>query len=92
MFDKMVEVIGSTRYSSDDLKVAAYHLYKKLAAAAFYNPNKKFSGPSMLIKATENFIPLEKDYGLSQVRFLSLIFSEILRSIFTIFLSYRTNF
>lgn len=88
MFNKMVEIIGDSRFSSDDLKIVGYHLFKKLAAGTIYNPNRKFKGPVTLIKATDNFIPLEKDYGLSNVRYLSgRFFSKIcLCSIFTNFL------
>lgn len=71
MFNKMVEIIGDMQYSSDDLKIAGYNLFKKLSAGTIYNPSKKFNGPVTLIKATDNFMTLEEDYGLSKVRFLS---------------------
>lgn len=77
MFDKMIEVIGNTPFVQDDLKIAGYLLFKKLAAAVIYDPNKKIKGPVTLIKAAENFLHLEKDYGLSNVRvssFLSYLF------------------
>ncbi|XP_018397404.1 PREDICTED: fatty acid synthase [Cyphomyrmex costatus] len=67
MFDKMVEVIGNTSFIQEDLKVAGYLLFKKLAAAVIYDPNKKIKGPVTLIKASENFLHLEKDYGLSNI-------------------------
>ncbi|XP_011695797.1 PREDICTED: fatty acid synthase [Wasmannia auropunctata] len=67
MFDKMIEVIGNTPFTQDDLKIAGYLLFKKLAACVMYNPNQKIKGPVTLIKATENFLPLEKDYGLSNI-------------------------
>ncbi|XP_011870702.1 PREDICTED: fatty acid synthase-like [Vollenhovia emeryi] len=67
MFDKMVELIGDTPFTQDDLKIAGYLLFKKLAAAAIYNPTKKIKGPVTLIKATENFLHLEKDYSLSDI-------------------------
>ncbi|XP_018303406.1 fatty acid synthase [Mycetomoellerius zeteki] len=67
MFDKMIEVIGNTPFVQDDLKIAGYLLFKKLAAAVIYDPNKKIKGPVTLIKAAENFLHLEKDYGLSNV-------------------------
>lgn len=69
MFNKMVEIVDNEKFSSDDLKIAGYNLFKKLAAGTAYNPTKKFNGPIMLIKAADNFIQLE-DYGLSEVRFL----------------------
>lgn len=68
MFDKMLEVIGNTPFEEDDLKIAGYLLFKKLAAATLYYPDKKIEGPVTLIKATENFIPIAEDHNLSQVR------------------------
>ncbi|KYN15123.1 PREDICTED: fatty acid synthase-like [Trachymyrmex cornetzi] len=67
MFNKMIEAIGNTPFVQDDLKVAGYLLFKKLAAAVIYNTNRKIKGPVTLIKATENFLHLEKDYGLSNI-------------------------
>lgn len=70
----MIEVIGDTPFTRDDLKIAGYLLFKKLAATVIYNPNNKIKGPVTLIKATENFLHLEKDYDLSNVRDLSSLF------------------
>lgn len=78
MFDKMIEVIGDTPFVQDDLRVAGYLLFKKLAASVIYHPNKKIKGPVILIKATENFLHLEKDYGLSNVRDFSFLFLVLL--------------
>lgn len=64
----MLEVIGDTPFSNVDLKIAGYYLFKKLAAAAIYNPDRKFNGSITLIKAADNFVYLEKDYGLSKVK------------------------
>lgn len=75
MFDKVIEVIGNTPYTQDDLKIAGYLLFKKLAATVIYKPNKKIEGPVTLIKATENFLHIEKDYGLSNVRILASLCS-----------------
>lgn len=74
MFDKMLEVIGNTPFVEEDLKVAGYLLFKKLAAATMYSPDKKIEGPVTLIKAKENFIPIAEDHNLSQVRDLFLSF------------------
>lgn len=85
MFDKLIKVIGNTPFIQDDLKIAGYLLYKKLAANVIYKPSKKIKGPVTLIKATENFLHLEKDYGVSDVSNLfSLFFYRTL--IFTFFL------
>jgi len=67
MFDKMIEVIGNTPFTQDDLKIAGYLLFKKLAANVIYNPSKKIKGPVTLIKATDNFLHLEKDYSVSDI-------------------------
>ncbi|XP_011872608.1 PREDICTED: fatty acid synthase-like [Vollenhovia emeryi] len=67
MFDKMIEVIGDTLFTQDDLKIAGYLLLKKLAATVMYNPTKKIKGPVTLIKATENILHLEEDYDLSHI-------------------------
>lgn len=73
MFDKMVEVIGNTSFRQEDLKVAGYLLFKKLACTVMYEPNKKIEGPVTLIKATDNFLQIEKDYELSDVRIIKCI-------------------
>lgn len=67
MFDKMVKIIGDTPFAQNDLKIAGYLLFKKLAAVVSYNPDKKVKGPVTLIKATDNFLCLTKDYDLSKV-------------------------
>lgn len=67
MFDKMLEVIGNIPFVQEDLKIAGYLLFKKLAAATIYSPTNKIKGPVTLIKATENFLPLEKDHNLSKI-------------------------
>jgi len=73
MFDKMLQIIGETSFSQEDIKIAGYLLYKRVAASAIYNPNKKFKGPVTLIKAADNFLHLTKDYDLSEVKIEKLI-------------------
>jgi len=70
----MLQIIGKTPFAQEDIKIAGYLLYKRAAASAIYNPNKKFKGPVTLIKATDNFLHLTKDYDLSEVRIEKLIF------------------
>ncbi|XP_039308272.1 fatty acid synthase [Solenopsis invicta] len=67
MFNKMVELVGDMPFSHDDLKIAGYLLFKKLFAVVTYNTEKKVKGPVTLIKATETFVNLEKDYALSNI-------------------------
>jgi hypothetical protein len=69
----MLQIIGETSFSQEDIKIAGYLLYKRVAASAIYNPNKKFKGPVTLIKAADNFLHLTKDYDLSEVRIEKLI-------------------
>jgi len=71
----MLQIIGETPFAQEDVKVAGYLLFKRVAAAAFYYPNKKFKGPITLIKATENFLYLAKDYDLSEVRIKIFLFN-----------------
>lgn len=73
MFKKMVELIGSTPFSPEDLKEAGILFFKKLRAANSYKPAGKYQGPVTLIKAKDNFVSLNSDYGLSQVTY-SIIF------------------
>lgn len=76
MFDKVVDIIGyirryDTPFTQDDLKIAGYLLFKKLAAAVIYDPTKKIKAPVTLIKASEKpLLLLGEDYGLSDVRVL----------------------
>lgn len=64
----MLKTIGNTPFDQEDLKVAGYLLFKKLAAVTIYSPDAKIEGPVMLIRATENFLSLKRDHNLSAVR------------------------
>lgn len=66
--DKMLDLIGSTPFNSEDLKVAGELFFKKLQVANNYVPSAKFQGPVTLFKATDGFVELDEDYGLSKVR------------------------
>lgn len=86
IFDKMIEIIGDTPYSSEDLKIAGYCLFKKLMAVSIYKPDKMYDGPVTLIKATDNILRMEEvDYGLSKV-----VFAE--KKLFFPFFSSLTNY
>lgn len=67
MLDKMVELIGSTQFNGEDLKVAGMQFYKKIFASVDYKPSTKYSGPVTLLKATDTFMSFNQDYGLSKV-------------------------
>ncbi|KAF7386952.1 hypothetical protein HZH66_011404 [Vespula vulgaris] len=65
--DKMLEVIGNTPFKPEELKIAGILFYKKLRAANLYQPNDKFNGEITLLKAKDNFVALNYDYGLSEI-------------------------
>lgn len=54
-------------FSAEDLALAASSFYYKLVAADKYKPVKSFQGPVTLIRASDNFVQLGDDYGLSAV-------------------------
>ncbi len=66
--NKYLELMdGCTPYTKEELLAAVMSFYKKLKIADEYQPNSKFEGEIVLIKAMDNFMSLDKDYGLSQV-------------------------
>ncbi|XP_043471863.1 fatty acid synthase [Leptopilina heterotoma] len=65
--NKMLELIGNTPFKSEDLKIAGILFYKKLRAANMYKASNKYDGPITLIKAKDNFVSLNNDYGLSEM-------------------------
>ncbi|KAI4493375.1 hypothetical protein M0802_009435 [Mischocyttarus mexicanus] len=65
--NKMLEVIGSTPFKPEELKIAGILFYKKLRAANLYQPNDKFKGNVTLLKAKDNFVTLNYDYDLSEI-------------------------
>lgn len=67
MLNKMVELIGKTQYKPQDLKVAGLLFFKKLRAANMYKPSNKYKGEIVLLKASDTFINIKADYGLSEV-------------------------
>ena len=69
VFGKMLELIGSTPFTAEDLKDAGTLFFKKLRAANSYKPAGKYEGSVTLVKAKDAFVSLNADYGLSQVRF-----------------------
>lgn len=58
---------GSTPFSEEELSSAASSFYYKLVAADKYKPKTKFNGEVTLLKATDNYVQLGEDYGLSEV-------------------------
>lgn len=68
-YKKMLEIIGPTKYSSEDIEEAASLFAKKIVSSYFYKPVTKYEGEIMLIKAKDNFHQMDQDYGLSQVNF-----------------------
>lgn len=66
LLDKVVEIIDQPQLNVNDLKVAGLLFYKKLLAVYNYNPSV-FNGDILLIKAKDNFVDLDEDYGLSKI-------------------------
>lgn len=67
--DLMLDIIGFTKFTRDEVKMAAMLFYKKLLAAFNYTPLGKFHGPITLFKASDGFqILQDEQYGLSKVR------------------------
>ncbi|XP_050301861.1 fatty acid synthase [Anthonomus grandis grandis] len=65
---KTVEILGkSLPFPADQVSAAALSFYLKLKAADQYKPQNKFNGPVSLVKAKDNFVDLDEDYGLSKV-------------------------
>lgn len=77
----MLELIGNTPFKSEDLKIAGILFYKKLRAANMYKSSSKYNGPITLIKAKDNFVSLNNDYGLSEVIF-NFLFSLFILLLF----------
>ncbi|OAD52584.1 Fatty acid synthase [Eufriesea mexicana] len=67
ILNKVVELISNSQLKSKDLKIAASLFYKKLIAAYFYKTDSVYNGDVLLIKAKDNFVSLNKDYGLSKI-------------------------
>ncbi|XP_031841485.2 fatty acid synthase 1 [Nomia melanderi] len=77
VYDKMVETINNPDLKNEDLKAAGLLFHKKLEAAYYYVPAAKLQGNVTLIRIQDNFIHLEKDYGLSQICGKEVIIHEL---------------
>lgn len=65
----MLDIIGFTKFTRDEVKMAAKLFYEKLLAAYNYSPSAKFHGSITLFKALDGFhILQDEQYGLSKVR------------------------
>ena len=53
--------------SAEDIKTAALAFFKKLAASDSYKPSGIFNGKVILLKAEQNFVEIDSDYGLKKV-------------------------
>ncbi|CAH0546412.1 unnamed protein product [Brassicogethes aeneus] len=58
---------GATPFPADQLSAAASSFYFKLVAADKYKPSASFNGQVTLVKASDNYVQLGEDYGLSGV-------------------------
>ena len=67
--DKISQILsGAVPVSDEDVRDAAARFFYKVVAANKYQPKSKFKGKVTLIRATENYIDVGNDYGLSEVR------------------------
>ncbi|KAH1002410.1 hypothetical protein HUJ04_008498 [Dendroctonus ponderosae] len=57
----------ATPFSGEQVSAAALSFFLKLKAADQYKPVEKFSGSVTLVKAKDNFVEYDEDYGLSKV-------------------------
>lgn len=64
---------GLTPFSDDLIKMAASSLYYKLMAGDKYVPSEQFKGNIALFKATDNFMDIDDDYGLTPVSFATTL-------------------
>lgn len=65
---KTVEILDKvTPFSGEQVSAAALSFFLKLKAADQYKPQDKFGGQVILIKAKDNFVEYDEDYGLSKV-------------------------
>lgn len=61
-------------FPPEQVGAAALSFFLKLKAADMYKPQNKFTGPVTLVKAKDNFVEIDEDYGLSKVRGSLLLF------------------
>lgn len=70
---KFLELMkGSVPYSDKELLAAAHSFFRKLKVADEYKPSKKFNGDVVLMRATDNFIQMDRAYGLAEVLYFFL--------------------
>ncbi|CAG9771106.1 unnamed protein product [Ceutorhynchus assimilis] len=65
---KTVEMLQPVApFPPEQISAAALSFFSKLKAADQYKPQNKFNGPVTLVKAKDNFVDFDADYGLSKV-------------------------
>jgi fatty acid synthase len=68
MLDVVVDVLKDTvPYEPSDVAAAAKSFFYKLAAGDSYKPKAAFAGDVHLVRAQDNFLSLDEDYGLKTV-------------------------
>lgn len=66
--EKFLEILADkTPYSPDELLAAVKSFYNKLRIADKFQPQGKIKATAVLVKAADNFVALEDDYGLNKV-------------------------
>ncbi|CAH1958955.1 unnamed protein product [Acanthoscelides obtectus] len=64
---KVVDILTGTPFKPEQIAAAATSFYGKLKAADKYKTSGKFNGNVTLVKASDNFVQMGEDYGLSEV-------------------------
>nr|CAI5827465.1 unnamed protein product [Callosobruchus analis] len=62
-----VDMLTGTPFKPEQIATAATSFYGKLSAADKYKPSGKFNGHVTLVKASDNYVQMGEDYGLSEV-------------------------
>ncbi|XP_065226660.1 fatty acid synthase-like [Planococcus citri] len=65
---RFLEVLkGKTPYSPQELSSAVKSFYSKLIIGDKYKPEGKLKADTILVRATDNWVTLDQDYGLNQI-------------------------
>lgn len=68
MHQKFVETVtGKTPYSPTELSAAAKSFYHKLLIGDKYKPEGKLKANTVLVRATDDWLPLPRDYELNKI-------------------------
>lgn len=69
-----------TGFPNDELQTGCHSFYKKLLAADSYDVSGVFKGKVVLFRAEQNYVKIDKDYGLKKVWYMVSSLSSLGRS------------